>query len=95
MSEPEPEGEYSLLMPFITVVSNGGPHDDESYTAGYAMGLLDVYLRIGKVEDGVPVRQDSIAQADLLAMRYGYSMTIEPDTWSGWCWATFTRADSL
>ena len=85
MDDPE----YDLVMPFVTVASKGGPHDDESYVAGYAMGLLDIYLKIGQIEDGVPVREDSLEQADLLAMRYRMSVT--PDDCSGWRWAKFTR----
>jgi hypothetical protein len=91
MSDEFPD--HGLVMPFVTVASRGGPHDDESYVAGYAMGLLDIYLKIGQVEDGIPVRGDSLPQADLLAMRYGYRMFVSPDDFSGWRWASFTRAE--
>lgn len=86
----EDETEYGLLMPFVTVASKGGPHDDDSYVAGYAMGLLDVYLKIGRVAPGAPVREDSLAQADLLAMRYDYAMSVDGVV-DGWASVTFTK----
>ena len=76
MDEAEPEVGYGLVMPFVTVASKGGPHDDESYVAGYAMGLLDGKLKIAAAHgfDRIPqmVRDTCTAQADLIAMRHGY-----------------------
>lgn len=37
--------EYDLVMPFVTVTSAGGPHDDDAYVAGFEMGALDACLR--------------------------------------------------
>lgn len=42
----EPD-EYGLVMPFVSTASQGGPHDDDSYVAGYEMGQLDAFLGEG------------------------------------------------
>lgn len=77
------EGSFGMLMPFVTVQSKGGPHDDVSYAAGYAMGLLDEKLCQGLGVVEMPVGLESVPQADLLAMRYGYRMTSTPEgEWS-------------
>src|SRR5688572_15583154 len=31
-------------MPFVSVASNGGPHDDDSFVAGFEMGALHALL---------------------------------------------------
>ena len=46
--ERDDETSYGLLMPFVTVVSKGGPHEDESYAAGWEMGVLDARLEFEK-----------------------------------------------
>lgn len=33
-----------LIMPFLPVKSKGGRFDDDAYTAGYEMGVLDARL---------------------------------------------------
>jgi len=86
----ESEPEYGLVMPFVTVASKGGPHDDESYTAGYAMGMLDVTLASGVAKHDVTIRATCEAQADLLAMRYRYHSVIG-DVGDEWVFATFTK----
>lgn len=68
---------HSLVMPFITCASNGGPHDDDAYIAGFEMGYLDASLSSAKAL-GVLVAESMIhavnrAQADLIAMKHGYS----------------------
>lgn len=84
MSE-EDETEYGLVMPFVTVASKGGPHDDESYAAGWEMGALDVALAndtVGYHEQ--VIHTANAAQADLVAMKHGYTAEIVEagDTWS-------------
>lgn len=75
----EAERNYDLVMPFVTVASKGGPHDDASFTAGYQMGLLDERLRSGRVPDtAMPIATDCVPQADLLAMRYGWRCVVQP-----------------
>ena len=73
------EAEYGLLMPFVTVTSRGGPHDDESYVAGYEMGQLDAQLAAA-VHHGlgcpeVVVQRSNLPQAELIARRHGMVAT--------------------
>lgn len=81
---------YGLVMPFVTVTSKGGPHDDESYTAGYAMGILDAMLASGIPKHAVTILAVSEPQADLLAMQYGYRSVIG-DVDNEWAFASFTK----
>ena len=75
--EPEDDHsqhEYELVMPFVTVTSVGGPHDDDAYVAGWEMGDLDASLRVLSrfgVEIHKTIRADNRAQADLIAMKHG------------------------
>ena len=78
----EPDPEMELVMPFVTVASVGGPHDDDAYVAGYEMGQLDARLAVLKSFASEPaltigIREENRAQADLLAMRYGFVMEDE------------------
>jgi hypothetical protein len=81
---------FDLVMPFVTVTSKGGPHDDDAYTAGWEMGLLDALLdrQRPSVHEQF-IQADSEPQADLIAMRRGYSAVVRP-TGEGWAWAEFT-----
>ena len=71
-----PDNEFGLVMPFVTVTSKGGPHDDDAYVCGYEMGLLDATLR--NLPDEATVTQNlhaaNKAQADLLAMQHGCTL---------------------
>lgn len=72
-------------MSFVTVISNGGEHDDASYICGFEMGRLDVRLSIGSVKPFEEVvHSANIKQADLIAMRHGYVMTVyrEDELWT-------------
>lgn len=75
MSEPQ---EYGMVMPFVTVASKGGPHDDQSYVAGYEMGLLDARLEHFSLiphlqnftwKPDMPLRVENRQQAELVAMK--------------------------
>lgn len=68
---------YSLVMPFVTVASKGGPYDDDAYVAGYEMGQLDAALALRPEEHAATVRTENAIQADLIAMRHGYTRTTE------------------
>jgi len=73
------DAEFGLLMPFVTVTSRGGPHDDASYVAGYEMGQLDARLaaaahhHLGCPE--VVMLRCNLPQAELIAMRHGMVAT--------------------
>lgn len=95
MSEGEAQdAELGLVMPFVTVASNGGPHDDVAYTAGYEMGLLDALLERGQppVYDQ-PIHAENAAQADLIAMRHGYHSRTEETGDTAWRHLWLTRID--
>lgn len=69
--------EYEMRMPFITVTSKGGPHDDDSYVAGWEMGALDRDLRMAaliQAEVTVTMHSENTGQADLIALSHGYVM---------------------
>jgi len=93
------EAEHEMVMPFVTVTSKGGPHDDKSYCAGWEMGRLDALLAGADpfvTELHLPyMLAASIGQADLIAMRHGFTMTSAVDDGPTgsveWRVATFTR----
>lgn len=76
---------FELVMPFLPVQSKGGPYDDEAYTAGWEMGLLDyrLSLPISFHSSVITVRANNRTQADLIAMRHGYTTEIcgEAEGW--------------
>lgn len=82
LPEPESEG-YSLVVPFVTVTSKNGPHEDQAYTAGWEMGLLYEKLRATPHEmQIITIRTENLPQADLILMKYGYTsekIQQEPD----------------
>ena len=90
------EGNFELFMPFVTVQSNGGPHEDGSYVAGWECGALDERLSAAKLvralELEATVHTDNLPQMDLLAMKHGYRMAkTDPtlDVVEGWTFVTF------
>lgn len=70
-------GSYDLVMPFVTCKSNGGPHDDTAYVAGFEMGALDANLgnarAMGVLATHTMIHAANREQADLIAMKHGYS----------------------
>lgn len=94
---PHPDGKdeasgFQMLMPFVTVASKGGPHDDQSYAAGWEMGALDSQLEHARalVLEKV-IHASNAPQADLIAMRHGYRAAIEPTGTTGWSMLRLTR----
>lgn len=73
---------YELAMPFVTVTSKGGPHDDASYVAGWECGVLDVKLSdldplTGECHEAT-VHTENIPQLDLIAMKHGFRLELAP-----------------
>lgn len=89
---PEETDGYGLVMPFVTVVSAGGPHDDESYTAGWEMGALDNRLAGSWDDVAATIRTANRAQADLIAMRHGYITEVATTDSSEWLHVLFRAA---
>lgn len=79
-------GGYELIMPFLPVQSKGGPYDDAAYVAGYEMGKLDGDLAQAGAHEPltITVHRDNQEQADLIAMRHGYSTEFRGDNELGW-----------
>ncbi|MCV7004591.1 hypothetical protein [Mycobacterium gordonae] len=93
--KPEDESNYDLVMPFLPVQSKGGPHDDDAFTAGYEMGLLDATLgrfMISPYENGQPIRAENAQQADLIAMRHGWRAEFTDQEVPGWVCMTLRRS---
>lgn len=66
------------VLPFVSLVSNGGPHDDDSFTAGFEMGQLDVILGFQWMQlHSTVIQTANVKQADLIAMHYDFKMEIE------------------
>ncbi|MGW4127981.1 hypothetical protein [Amycolatopsis japonica] len=85
--------DYELELPFLTVQSKGGPHEDVAYCAGWTMGHLDAVLEHHKPamhED--TIYQDSVPQADIIAMRHGYRSHFV-DGPDGWAFMTLIRVE--
>lgn len=92
MTTPTPDepAEYGLLMPFTVVASKGGPYDDAAYCAGYEMGQLDAALSAGPRLHQVTIRTANVPQADLVAMRRGYTAQADaPSECGTWTWVVF------
>lgn len=85
--------ELELVMPFVTVRSKGGPHDDESYSCGWEMGALDELLehRAPAVHTQL-IHAANQPQADLIAMKNGYRPDFTPAA-DGWVSLTATRTE--
>lgn len=95
--ESNQECEYELFMPFTVVQSQGGPLDDQAFVIGYELGLLDSELQTlanvgcgGATPAGRHLHTLGVAQADLIAMRYGYVVdTTEGQSDEEWTWVEF------
>lgn len=85
---------FGLIMPFVTVQSKGGPHDDTSYVAGFEMGALDAILAItADIATTVTrtIHADNAAQADLIAMKHGYWVHVDDESHEGWIQITLAK----
>ena len=69
------EIEFNVVMPFVNLKSVGGKFDDESFCAGFEMGILDLRLfqakAMGCDKLTMNIRADNSPQADLIAMKHG------------------------
>lgn len=80
----------TLLMPFTVCASNGGPYEDDAFTAGFRLGQL--WAELSRKERPVFKRDVSAPcaqQADLMAMSWGYTMTPLSEEHEGWVYAAF------
>lgn len=66
---------HELVMPYVTVTSRGGPHDDDSFVAGWVCGRIDAQLSTLVALRGtcsVWIPPEVAPQVDLIAMRHHY-----------------------
>jgi len=91
MSDDDEHG-FELEMPFVTVTSQGGPHDDQSYVAGWEMGTLDALLISKPPFYEGPIAAANEPQADRIAMKHGYSAKFEPTAFDEWVRMTLTKS---
>lgn len=95
MDEPEDDG-MALVMPFVVVKSEGGPYDDDAFTAGYECGLIDQALTVAVACNAETlfrtVRTANLPQLDLIAMRHGFTAKAETNEYGNaeWSDVTFT-----
>jgi hypothetical protein len=96
-SEDHEAAEYELVMPFVACASQGGPHEDQAFVAGYRLGQLDrdleVAALIGAPSLAIAVPPVDLPQVDLIAMRHGWTVEAVPwvDAPDDWASVTFTR----
>lgn len=88
--------DHVLVMPFVTVASRGGPHEDHAFCAGWQMGGISVLLQLGQMPIyEVTIRTDCVPQADLIAMDRGYTLDTMASDVAGWTFARFTKVAPL
>jgi hypothetical protein len=86
------DGEDQLGLPLVLCRSRGGPFDDEAFRSGWRLGDIGSTLaRLGVSALAESIRPWERLQADLLAMAYGYTMTVEASSDPDWLSVTFTR----
>ena len=81
-----------LGLPLVLCRSRGGPFDDDAFRSGWRLGDIGSTLsRLGVSALAESIRPWERLQADLLAMAYGYTMSVEPGIDPDWLRVTFTR----
>lgn len=88
--EPIGTGEPGDFFQFSCITSNGGPYDDEAFVCGWQLGALDMVLTTNASDDdggdpclpirAMPIRRACLQMVDLIAMNYGLTVTVHPDT---------------
>lgn len=95
MTEPL-EPAHQLVMPFVTVTSVSGPHDDTAYCAGFEMGRLDALLQVGERLGigllALTIQSANQPQADLIAMHRGFTAEFTESEVPEWVYAQFEPA---
>lgn len=88
-NEEDFEVTHDLVMPFVTVASKGGPHEDNSYVAGYEMGTFDSMLKYNRpAVHSQNILTENKPQADLIAMHHGYKAEFTETIEDSWTWMT-------
>lgn len=92
---------YNMAMPFVVCESNGGPHGDAAFVAGFECGVVDSVLSSMAAADpgyrgafGRYVHAASVLQLDLIAMRHGFMLELTKYD-DEWTFANFYEAEIL
>lgn len=93
MAEDDDAAGYELEMPFVVCQTQGGPYDDTAFVAGFRLGRLDALLeRRTTPEHNEAMQPGDVKQADLIAMRRGYTLDVtRADDDGEWVVGTFKR----
>lgn len=101
MDQPEDNGGWGLVFPFVVCESHGGPYADEPFVAGYQAGGIDTALgaakALGATSARFTVRSPLMPQLELIAMHHGFPVVQvvaweeHPDEWSV---VTFTNDET-
>lgn len=91
VNDEEEDIEFGLVMPFVVCESQGGPYQDDSFVAGYELGMLAARLESKPAFLRLPLRTASMRQVDLIAMRYNYSLRQHIMPIDEWTDAEFLR----
>lgn len=74
--------EEEKTIPYVVGMKNGGPYDEESFYAGYQLGIIKLtldsllVLSITRTATVVPVKL--LPEIDIMAMALGWSIETEP-----------------
>lgn len=95
---------FGMVMPFLPVVSKGGPYEDDAYAAGWECGQIATLLEYSSEVPGeldldqrlkLPVRTANVEQLDLVAMSHGFVID-QQEPWedgSEWTFVRFTKTE--
>lgn len=100
LDQPEDGEAMELVFPFIACVSQGGPYDDDAFTAGVQLGRLDRMLEMAAAinvarTETVTIYAQLARQAELCGMARGFPV-MEADTeddplFAAWVHVTFAK----
>jgi len=100
MPHDDKELNWVTFMPFINVKSIGGKFEDESFCAGFEMGVLDCKLfqasAIPAENFFMTISIDNEEQADLVAMKHNYQIEQKiTDESRQWITCLFVRPNDV
>lgn len=86
----------SLVVPFTVCKSQGGPYEDQSFTAGFQAGSMFTMLEVTKLLGGANTMprvayQQLVPLLDLIAMRFGYTVDYDMSEYADWVTVTFKK----
>lgn len=96
MTDPFEEDEY-VSIPFVLTEAEGGEYDNEAFSAGWNLAILDARLALAVTSDlltpPVLMRTKWKPQADLIAMSHSLLIKEIPSAREGYSFFIFGTAD--